>query len=144
MRPFSVVIALAAALAVSACIRTYKLDIQQGNVVTQEQLDQITPGMTKREVRYVLGTPLIVDPFRDDRWDYYYSLKAGPARQVNHRRVIIVFDGDTLVNIQGDVVPGQSDTESTEDDKAGGTKVTERQPDERGFFRRSWDKIFKD
>lgn len=61
-------------LLLSACIPgVYKLDIPQGNVLEREKIDQVKTGMTKRQVRYVLGTPLLIDSFNQDRWDYYYS-----------------------------------------------------------------------
>ncbi|RMG27455.1 MAG: outer membrane protein assembly factor BamE, partial [Gammaproteobacteria bacterium] len=55
----------------------YRIDIQQGNVVTQEQIDQLRPGMTREQVRYLLGTPLVQDTFHPERWDYVYYFKPG-------------------------------------------------------------------
>jgi outer membrane protein assembly factor BamE len=84
-------------------ISPYRIDIQQGNVVTQEMLSQLKPGMTPSQVRYVLGTPMIVDPFRNNRWDYAYSLKKN-GQIVERRRVTVVFENDVLKGIEGDVV----------------------------------------
>ena len=61
-------------LLVSGC-SVYKVEVQQGNVVTQEMIDKLKPGMTRSQVRFVLGTPLITDAFHPERWDYYYYLR---------------------------------------------------------------------
>ncbi|WP_317930207.1 outer membrane protein assembly factor BamE [Halioxenophilus sp. WMMB6] len=76
----------------------YRISIQQGNVVTQEMLDQLQPGMTKRQVRFVMGTPLIDDPFVSDRWDYFYSYTNPRAKTVNHS-VVVVFMNDSLSDL---------------------------------------------
>jgi outer membrane protein assembly factor BamE len=145
MRRFALIIALSLPVLVSGCIRPYKIDIQQGNVVSTEQLEQLKRGMTKREVRYLLGTPLVVDPFHNNRWDYYYSFKAGRSKQAEHRRITIVFDNEAFHEIQGDVIARESGTSEPQSEAStGGTKVTEPQPEnEKGMFRRGWDKLFK-
>ncbi len=134
----------AVALLLAACMRTYKLDIQQGNVVSQKQISQLQRGMTKREVRYVLGTPLVTDPFHDHRWDYYYSYKPGSASDPNERRVTLVFDGDRLDHVDGDVALN-STTRSVDDDGelvASGTPVTEPiKKDKKGWWGRMLDKF---
>jgi outer membrane protein assembly factor BamE len=84
-------------------ITTYRIDIQQGNVVTQDMVAKLKPGMTRQQVRFVMGTPPIVDPFRTDRWDYVYYLKRGD-KVIEHRRLILVFDGEALKQVEGDVV----------------------------------------
>ena len=82
----------------------YKMDIQQGNVVTQDMIAKLQPGMTRSQVRFALGTPLVVDPFRNDRWDYVYRyMKAGELTE--QRRLTVIFKDDKLVRIEGDVVP---------------------------------------
>lgn len=84
-------------------LKPYKIDIQQGNYVTQEMLARLKPGMTRSQVRFALGTPLIVDPFRTDRWDYFYMMqKSGELTE--QRAVTVVFKGDELLRIEGDVV----------------------------------------
>ena len=86
-------------------IHPYRVDVQQGNYVNQEMVAKLRPGMTRSQVRYTLGAPLIVDSFHTDRWDYVYTFnKAG--RLTEHRRIVVVFEGDKLVRIEGDVVPG--------------------------------------
>ena len=113
--PLLAIAAIAAAL--SACqkvpmlpgLRTHRIDIQQGNVVTQEMVDKLKPGMTRQQVRFVMGTPPIVDPFHKDRWDYvYYLNKAGAV--VEHRRLVLLFEGEVLRRVEGDVVVGKGET----------------------------------
>ncbi len=86
-------------------IKPYKMDIQQGNVVTSEMLLKLRPGMTKSQVRFIMGTPLLVDSFHRNRWDYFYQLRK-QGKIVNQRRVILDFDQDSLLKqVRGDVVP---------------------------------------
>lgn len=95
-------IALAAAVVATGCVRVYVPDVQQGNVITQEMVDQLKTGMSRRQVQFVLGTPLITDPFHQDRWDYYYSYKRGKKYRAK-RRLSLFFKGDELVEIRGNV-----------------------------------------
>lgn len=83
----------------------YRVDIQQGNVITQEMLDQLESGMERRKVRYILGTPMLTDTFNENRWDYYYSYSEGRSDPVR-RRISVFFDGDKLARVEGDVLPG--------------------------------------
>ena len=85
-------------------VKPFKMDIQQGNVVTSKMLLQLRPGMTKSQVRFIMGTPLIVDSFHKDRWDYFYQLRQA-GKIVEQRRVILDFDKDFLIKVRGDVVP---------------------------------------
>jgi len=99
----------AAALALGGCSArmpsAYTPPLQQGNVIEQDALSRLKPGMTRSQVRFLLGTPLVVDVFRNDRWDYVYFLRRqGQAPQ--QRRVTVIFDGDQLARIEGDVLPG--------------------------------------
>ena len=87
----------------------YRIEIQQGNVVTQEMLDKLQPGMTRNQVRFVLGTPLIVDPFRNDRWDYVYTLNKGGSR-IEQRQLKVYFKDDKMERYEGDIV---ADTKAT-------------------------------
>jgi len=85
-------------------LKPYRMDVQQGNVVTQEMIAKVQPGMTRSQVRFALGTPLVIDPFRTDRWDYVYLYqKAGVITE--QRRIAVLFKDDRLVRIDGDVLP---------------------------------------
>lgn len=85
----------------------YKIDIQQGNVITREMVDQLRPGMTRAQVQYVMGTPLIEDTFNSNRWDYIYSLQSG-GKSREQKTVTLFFVNDQLHSIQGDLVPGSN------------------------------------
>ena len=105
MRSLSVVSALAAILALMGCrslqssdsflasITPYKVEVVQGNVVTKEQAAAVKPGMTRAQVRDVLGSPLLTDPFHLDRWDYVFTIRRQGA-EPQQRRVVVLFDGE--------------------------------------------------
>ena len=86
----------------SGCFSVYKLEVQQGNVVTQEMIDKLKPGMTPSQVRYVLGTPLVTDPFHPDRWDYYYYLRRSKDKTGESRHLTVIFKNNVLAQITGD------------------------------------------
>lgn len=86
-------------------VTPYRMEIQQGNMVNQEMISKLTPGMTKDQVRFILGSPLIIDPFRVDRWDYIFLRQPENKSQVEKRRVVVYFENDKLSRIEGDVVP---------------------------------------
>src|SRR5687768_13595485 len=88
-------------------LSAHKIDIQQGNYVTQDMVAKLSPGMSRSQVRFALGTPLIVDPFHADRWDYVYVLQK-KGRTIEQRQIVIVFKDDKLVRIDGDVSPAKA------------------------------------
>jgi outer membrane protein assembly factor BamE len=88
------------ALSTSACV--YKLDVQQGNLITQDSVSKLKKGMTKSEVRQVLGTPLLMDPFHGNRWDYYFSTDKN-GRSTERTRFSVFFENDKLVSLTGDI-----------------------------------------
>lgn len=88
----------------------YRIDIQQGNVVTQDMVAKLKAGLTRSQVRFILGSPLVVDMFHADRWDYIYLLQR-QNRPDERRRLTVIFDGDKLVTIEGDVVLSDRDLE---------------------------------
>ena len=96
----------------SVLITPHKTDVQQGNVVTEDMLDKVKPGMTKSQVRFVLGTPLISDAFHGDRWDYVYRFnKKGELTE--NRRLTVVFDGDKLKTVEGTALPPSDNVAGT-------------------------------
>lgn len=101
---FIVAISLVGCGSAIPTIKPYKIDIQQGNVLTSEMLLKLRPGMNKSQVRFILGTPLLVDSFHSNRWDYFYQLRK-QGEIINQRRVILDFEDDKLVRVRGDVVP---------------------------------------
>lgn len=82
----------------------YKMTVQQGNVLSEEQVDVLKPGMTRAQVRYLLGTPLLVDFFHGNRWDYTYTIKRG-HQPIEIRRLTLHFKDDSLARIEGDLQP---------------------------------------
>jgi outer membrane protein assembly factor BamE len=85
-------------------IKPFKMDIQQGNVVTSKMLLQLKPGMTKSQVKFIMGTPLVVDSFHTNRWDYFYQMRQA-GKIIEQRRVILEFEKELLLRVRGDVVP---------------------------------------
>jgi len=87
----------------------YRLEIVQGNVITQEQAAAIKTGMTRAQVRDVLGSPLLADPFHSDRWDYVFAIRRQGAES-QLRRVIVLFKGETMTSIDtGGPLPAERD-----------------------------------
>lgn len=144
-------------------ISPYKIDVQQGNVVTQDMVDKLKPGMSRSQVRFALGSPLIVDPFRTDRWDYVYTYQK-QGRPLENRRIVVIFQEDKLLRVEGDVVPQNPAaqkqpgakpaaiaTPAVEPDAAGGgapktepakAEASKDGPrEEKGFFGRMLEKI---
>jgi len=92
---------LAAVLGVSACV--YRIDIQQGNLLDDEDIDQVEVGMTRSQVQFLLGTPMVSDSFHQNRWDYAYYLQRGRSRDVDRRWVIVYFENDRVARVERDV-----------------------------------------
>ncbi|MCU1726296.1 outer membrane protein assembly factor BamE [Pseudomonas sp. 7P_10.2_Bac1] len=90
----------------------YKIDIQQGNVVTQDMINQLRPGMTRRQVKFIMGNALLTDTFHPDRWDYLYSLQPGGGERQQERISVFFNQNDQLVSLSGDFKPGVSRDEA--------------------------------
>ncbi len=82
----------------------YKIDVKQGNAVTKEMIDQLKPGMNKRQIRYLLGTPILIDVFHQERWDYIYTDQPGGQPRLQ-KRVSLFFKEEQLAGLQGDFKP---------------------------------------
>ena len=87
----------------------YRIDVEQGNIVTQEMVDQLKPAMSRRQVRFIMGTPLMEDSFNQDRWDYPYSIRNG-GDVIKQSHVSVFFEGDSLVSVSGDLLPAWAST----------------------------------
>ncbi len=98
LRPAAAGGAILLALVLTGCV--YRMDIQQGNLLDVEQVDQVEVGMTRSQVRFLLGTPMVIDSFDADRWDYVYSLRRGHSRDVTRRHLVVWFEGDTVTRIE--------------------------------------------
>lgn len=144
------ILLLAAAVLLASCSSTsvlapHKIDVQQGNYVTQEMVSKLRPGMTRSQVRFLLGTPLVADAFHTNRWDYFYRLDKG-GQVAEQRKLAVIFEEDKLARVEGDVVaaPARPATDK------GVELPAKKQPDEaekeqpkqeKGFFRRMIDKL---
>lgn len=116
----------------------HHIDIQQGNVITQEMVDQLKPGMSKRQVKFTLGSPMIADTFHQDRWDYLYRMAPGKG-PVEQKHITLLFKDDALVSINGDYRP------NPQPDLAAATKpsttvvVPPHERKARGILTRMWN-----
>ena len=116
--------------ALAGCYPGYRMDVEQGNVVTLEQREQLQLGMERRETQFILGSPLVKDPFHADRWDYFYSLRDGARGTVNQQHLSLFFEDDLLVDIRHN--PGGITTE----------KMNSKAPEEAaggGLLQRLWN-----
>ena len=102
-------------LLVAACdlppkLTPYRMEIQQGNYVTQEMVAQLSPGLTRDQVKFVLGTPLVSDIFHEERWDYVFMRQRANSREVEYRRIAVFFEEGRLKRIEGDAAaaPGKT------------------------------------
>ena len=116
MRKLLISITVIASLLLAACSGdpivnrlpwVYRIDIQQGNVISQDALNQVRLGMNKRQVQFILGTPLLVDPFHAERWDYYYLFRPGTrsGEEAEKQRVSLFFEDDKLTRMAGSLEP---------------------------------------
>jgi len=96
----------------------YRIDVEQGNLVDQEMIEQLKPGMSRRQVRFIMGSPLVEDTFNPDRWDYPYVIRNG-RDIIREAHVTVLFDEDRLIDVRGDYLPEWArPAESGTDDEA--------------------------
>ncbi|HET7607220.1 MAG TPA: outer membrane protein assembly factor BamE [Gammaproteobacteria bacterium] len=91
----------AAAVALTACV--YRIDIQQGNLLDEDDINQVDLGMTRSQVQFVLGTPMISDSFHRDRWDYAYYYRRGRSPDADRRWIVVYFENDRVQRIDRDL-----------------------------------------
>lgn len=98
------VTALTIALSLTACSSwVYRIDIPQGNYLEQKSIDKLQVGMTKDQVKFVLGSPVVVDAFNKDAWHYVYQFKSGRSKKFNSKKKFVLhFEDDKLINATGD------------------------------------------
>ena len=156
-RVFPGVLALLMAALLSACksievpkipgVTPYRMVIQQGNFISQEMVVQLKPGMTKEQVRFILGTPLVTDIFHADRWDYVF-FRETPDGKREQRNLSVVFENSKLARVLGDLLPADGAARSSgfeaqvkpDKPKAEENKAAEEKK-EPGFFDRLREKI---
>lgn len=133
-------------------IKEYKIDIQQGNVLSQDAVAQLKPGQTRDQVRFLLGTPMIADLFHQQRWDYVYQYKDGQTGKVESRKFVVFFDAEgRLTRVGGEAAAAETSELTAPASKsrlidlgsltgeAAENPLPPRQ--EPGFFRRSMDML---
>ena len=121
------------ALLASGCV--YRMSIQQGNYLVADSVSQLKEGMTRSQVRFLLGTPMVPDAFDNDRWDYYYFFSSRHLKEPLKRRLTVYFQDEKVQRYENQGVPTQSDLEQVERDlKRARAEAKER--DTRGFWAR--------
>ena len=93
-------------------VKPYRVDVVQGNFVSREQVEALQPGMSRQQVREILGTPLVTSLFHDDRWDYVFTLKR-PGVELQTRKLAVFFQGDRFERAEGDEMPTESEFVAT-------------------------------
>jgi outer membrane protein assembly factor BamE len=105
-KPTRRLIVSALALLGAACV--YRIDVQQGNLLDDEDIEAVQDGMTRSQVRFLLGTPMVEDPFHSERWDYVYYLRRGKTGREEKRWLILFFENDKVAAIRKDVPFGDT------------------------------------
>lgn len=105
MQKLLILLTLCATMTLQGACSVHRFEIQQGNVVTPDVLSQIKPGLSKKQITSLLGTPLIIDPFHPDRWDYLYTTRSNEG-EVTSRRLTLYFANDALLRIDEYPQPG--------------------------------------
>lgn len=132
-------LSLAVLLSLSACSTdkipgVYRIDIQQGNDVTQEMINQLEPGMTKSQVAYVMGTPLLIDTFHPNRWDYIYSYTPGGGDREQRRITLLFDDEEKLSHLEGNTRTVASRADLPEQERQDKNVVVPLTEKKTGFF----------
>jgi outer membrane protein assembly factor BamE len=122
-------LALLASVPLAGCGLMYKVDVQQGNLFDKTTVDSLKPGMTKRQVLLVMGSPAVVSPFDQDRWDYVSSIRRG-RRTMDSKDLTLYFKEDALVKIDGDYFPEDPDQLIKDASKYKRQYPDEKRPDE--------------
>lgn len=127
-------IALATAALLGGCGVIYKVDVYQGSLLEKRNVDQLKPGLTKRQVYALLGSPSVSDPFHQERWDYVATVsKRGGDTDI--KNLVLTFDGDVLASVEGDYFPEQ-DEELAREMRRYGNLPRDKEKDRRGATRR--------
>lgn len=106
MRRVAVLAAVLGSVATAGCV--YRPTIQQGNLLQLDEIEQVKVGMTRSQVRYILGTPMVSDPFQPDRWDYVYTLQVGHEKRMDRAHFVVLFEGDKVSKVEKRAAPEES------------------------------------
>ena len=124
---------------VAGLVTPYKVEVVQGNFVSKEQVEAIKPGMSRQQVRDILGTPLLTSVFHSDRWDYVFTLKRqGVVAQ--ERKLAVFFKGEAMERVEGDAMPSEAEFVATLDNKRKNAKVPPLEASEEALKRFATDK----
>jgi len=124
--------AVLSTLSLCACITPYHVEVVQGNFVSKEQVQSLRPGMTRNQIREILGTPLITSPFHSDRWEYAFTIRRA-GTQPQQRRLTVFFKVDQFDRVEGDDLPSESefaariDTQKIDTSKLPRMQATEKE-----------------
>jgi len=125
-------------------LKPYRIEIQQGNFVSQEMVSQLKPGMSKEQVRFVLGTPLITDSFHADRWDYVFRRQRANSSELEQRKFAVFFEDGKLKRVDGDVKPAAgANMRAAKADQPAAASLppAEGKPQEKSWWQRLKDKF---
>jgi outer membrane protein assembly factor BamE len=125
------------ALLASGCV--YRMSIQQGNYLVTDSVTQLKEGMTRSQVRFLLGTPMVPDAFDNDRWDYYYFFNSRHIKEPLKRRLTVYFQDEKVQRYENEGVPTQADIEQSERDLKR-ARAAAKERDGRGFFKRMFSR----
>ena len=148
MRKLLILISVIASFFLGACAQdpivnrlpfVYRIDIQQGNVITQEMVDQLRLGMNKRQAQFVLGAPMLTDPFHANRWDYFYLYKPGTdgKGEPRQQRVSLFFEDERLAKIDGTMLPDPQ-PDALPPNRQVTVTVPRQEPEDIGILTRTW------
>jgi len=149
MRKLLIYFIVCASLSMTGCVKrvpmpniVHRPDIQQGNVITQKMVNKLRPGMGKSQVRYLLGSPMLVDVFHQERWDYMYTNHPGNSHDTEKRHVSLFFEDNKLARLEGDYRPMEETPDQLISEEAA-IPVPDTKRD-RGFIMNMWEKITTD
>lgn len=114
---------------VAGLVTPYKVEVVQGNFVSREQVEALQPGMSRQQVRDVLGTPLLASVFHADRWDYVFTLRRQGV-EAQQRKLAVFFKGEVLERVEADAMPSEAEFVSTLDNKRKNAKVPQLEASE--------------
>lgn len=106
--PVYILVALLPACSVTDLAFVFRPDVEQGTIIEADSVAQLEPGMTRRQVQFLMGSPTIEDPLRTDRWDYIHRVQTGGGRVTTHETVTLYFDDDILIRGEGSLVAPDS------------------------------------
>jgi outer membrane protein assembly factor BamE len=107
---------------VGTALTPYRVEVVQGNFISREQVQALQPGMSREQVKQVLGTPLVTSLFHGDRWDYVFTLRRQGV-EPQRRHLTVFFKGDGMERVEGDTMPSEAEFVSTLDNRSKGGKV---------------------